>query len=338
MSFTTWPKSAITSDDGEKVSAITPLIISASRSTDIPGFYGQWFMDRLKAGYVKWVNPWNGKPTYVSLAEARLFVFWSKNPGPFLPYLKELDKRGLHYYFHVTLNDYETEGLETGLPPLYKRIETFKQLADMIGGQRVLWRFDPLIITDTLSPVKLGERFNRIGRLLSGSTARCTISFMEGYKKTLANLARAGTRIRSWDIGSRAEIVKIIAAAGKEFGIPVVSCAGDDVMRSYGIDPGKCIDDDLIVKLFSTDDKLMDFLGVERGIVVYGARRGHKSLKDKGQRSSCRCIVSKDIGGYNTCGHQCLYCYANTSPQLAVENRMEKSAGSDSIVNLERRQ
>jgi hypothetical protein len=337
MTFKGWPQVTITTDNGEKKPAIAPLIISASRSTDIPAFYGPWFMKRLDAGYVKWTNPWSGKPAFVSLAEARVFVFWSKNPAPFLPYLKELDKRGLHYYFHMTLNDYETEGFEKGVPPLRDRVETFKRLAGMIDGSRVLWRFDPLILTDALSPEHLCERVYRLGASLSGNTERCTISFLACYKKVLSNLTAAGVGIRPWDAGSRSAMLRYVAALGRELKLSVFCCAGEKDLCADGIVHGKCIDDDLIIRLFGHDEKLMAFFGVKNG-ETGTAQRGdlpeRNELKDKGQRPLCNCTVSKDIGSYNTCGHQCAYCYANTSALRALKNCRNASLaspGSDSI-------
>ena len=118
--------------------AIAPVIVSASRETDIPAFYGDWFMARLRAGYVKWKSPWGGRPLYVSFAKTRVFAFWTKDPAPFLQHLDALDRAGFGYYFLFTLNDYEAEGLEPGVPPLNERIDTFIRLSERIGKGRVV--------------------------------------------------------------------------------------------------------------------------------------------------------------------------------------------------------
>ena len=123
--MTSWSKEEITTSDGTKVLAQMPVIVSASRSTDIPAFYADWFMERLKAGYVKWFNPFNGLPLYVGFQQARLVVFWSKNPKPLLPYLHILKERNIMCYVQYTLNDYVKEGLEKGVKPLEYRIDTF---------------------------------------------------------------------------------------------------------------------------------------------------------------------------------------------------------------------
>src|SRR5215469_4158622 len=117
-------KIKIITDSGEQVEAQAPIIISASRSTDIPAFYAKWFVNRLKAGYCVWYNPFNQQPMYVSLKNAKAVVFWSKNPKPLIPYLHELDERGIHYYFQFTLNDYDREQFEPNVPSVEKRIET----------------------------------------------------------------------------------------------------------------------------------------------------------------------------------------------------------------------
>ena len=121
-------KVIIVTDQGEKKEATAPVIISASRSTDIPAFYAKWFFNRLAKGYCVWYNPFNQQPMYISFKKCRVVVFWTKNPEPIIPFLEELDKRGIHYYFQVTLNDYMQEGFEPNVPPVAKRIETFKKL------------------------------------------------------------------------------------------------------------------------------------------------------------------------------------------------------------------
>ena len=310
----TWPKATITTDAREEKAAIAPLIISASRSTDIPAFFAPWLMRRLAAGYVRWVNPWNGKSVYVSFEKARLFVFWSKNPAPLLPYLTELDRRGIQYYFQFTLNDYEREGLERGVPPLRERVETFKRLAGAIGAERVMWRFDPLLVAPTLTPAQLVERIERIGSSLAGCAERLTISFLTSYVKVRRNMKREGADIREVSEGDRFALAKAIAVLGRAWKLPVVTCAEGRDFAAAGIGHGKCIDDAHVGRVFGDDEKLMGFLGAGSAL-----SKG-KNLKDTGQRSLCGCIASKDIGGYNTCRHACTYCYANSSPRRVLEN------------------
>ena len=133
-----WTKDEIVIANGTKVAAQMPVIVSASRSTDIPAFYGDWFMERVKAGYVKWFNPFNGLPLYVGFQQARLVVFWSKNPKPMLAHLDELDKHIPNYYFQFTLNDYDAERIEPNVPQVAERVETFRQLSERLGCDRVI--------------------------------------------------------------------------------------------------------------------------------------------------------------------------------------------------------
>lgn len=140
----TGTKIQLETDAGLFVDAQAPVIISASRATDIPAFYAKWFINRLKAGYVIWHNPFNQQPMYVSFKNCKVIVFWTKNPKPLIPLLHKIDQAGLHYYFQFTLNDYMKERLEPNVPPLDARIKMFKELSNPIGKEKVIWRFDPI--------------------------------------------------------------------------------------------------------------------------------------------------------------------------------------------------
>lgn len=133
-------KALILTDSCEQVEALASIIISASRSTDILAFYAKWFFNRLAKGYCVWHNPFNRQKMYVSLEWCKAIVFWTKNPKPILPYLRELDERGIHYYFQFTLNDYMDEGFVPNVLSVTKRVETFRDLSEMIGKERVIWR------------------------------------------------------------------------------------------------------------------------------------------------------------------------------------------------------
>ena len=185
-------KLTITDQNGVTHDATAPVIISASRSTDIPAFYAKWFFNRLEAGYCVWYNPFNQRPMHISFKNCKFIVFWTKNPEPILPYLKELDKRGIKYYFQFTLNDYENEKFEPCLPKLEKRIETFKELSQKIGKERVIWRFDPLILTPNLTTRDLLKRIWNIGNKIFGCTEKLVFSFVDvaAYKKVQNNFIK----------------------------------------------------------------------------------------------------------------------------------------------------
>lgn len=290
----------IITDQGEQVKALSPVIISASRATDIPAFFSPWLFERLEKGYCKWRNPYNGKDSYVSFANTRFFVFWSKNPDPMFEYLPRLQKKGIGFYIQYTLNDYDTEGLERNVPPLTKRIDTFKRIVDEYGIGSAVWRFDPLILTDRIGIPELIDKIQGIAAKLHGYTDRLVFSFADiaGYKKVGANLHRAGVNFREW---TEADMMNF-AQQLTELHLPMQlhTCAEHIDLATFGIEHNHCIDPELISRLASDEPALQMWL--------FGA------TKDKGQRPACGCILSKDIGQYNTCTHGCLYCYATSTP------------------------
>lgn len=298
---------------------MSPVIVSASRSTDIPAFYADWFLERLKAGYSVWVNPFNQERYRVSFADTRMIVFWSKNPRPMLERLDKMEALGFQqYYFQFTLNDYVQEGLEPNVSPVVERIDTFKRLAERIGKERVIWRFDPLLLSDSLTVGVLLEKISTIGHELQGATEKLVFSFadIQAYRKVSKNLS--GTNCREFSSEEKIEFAKGLRDVNLSLGLEMATCAEDIDLSEYGIKHNKCVDDDLMVRLFHDDAKLMDFIGAEYDMIDGWTIK--KSKKDKGQRKACGCIVSKDIGAYNTCPHLCRYCYANTSDEVVMRN------------------
>jgi len=318
------PKEAASA--GREVEAIAPLIISASRSTDIPAFYGDWFMERFRQGYAKWINPWNGASIYVSFQNARVFVFWSKNPAPFLPCLEELARRNSHYELLFTLNDYEAEGLEPRLPPLEERIQTFIALSQMAGRGRVVWRWDPLLLSGSLDVAGLLDRIRNIGEVIAPFTKRMIFSFIDiaRYPRVARNLRSRGfTDIREFSPAEELELAAGLHELNGSWGLTISACGEEKDFSGFGIEACGCISRDLMLPEFGQDQLLRHFLeGPDPGIppVRGTASRVPPHLKDPGQRPSCGCVVSKDIGEYSTCPHLCAYCYANTTPER-VEKR-----------------
>jgi len=320
-----WKKETIIIDSGEEVEAQVPIIISASRSTDIPTFYSNWFVNRWEAGYIKWTNPFNGKPLYVSFKNTRAVVFWTKNPKPMFKYLDFLDKNIPNYYFQFSLNDYDLEGFEAKVPSVQSRIKIFKELSDRLGKKRVVWRFDPLILTDTIDITELLKRVKNIGDQLKDYTEKLVFSFVdiEIYRKVANNLKKDKVNYIEWTPKLMREFAQGIYEINKNWDLELGTCSERINLEEYNIVHNKCIDDDLMIDLFSDDKVLMDFLGVEieqADLFSDGKIIKTKKLKDKGQREDCGCVMSKDIGQYNTCPHECNYCYANTSKELAKKN------------------
>ena len=194
----TWIHTDLTID-GRLVKAQAPIIVSASRSTDIPAFYADWFFKRLEIGYSAWTNPFNGVKSYVSYEKTRFIVFWSKNPRPLLEHLHILEKRDIKYYIQYTLNDYEKDKLEKVLS-LENRIETFKLLVERLGKGSVVWRFNPIILTDDISVDDLLAKVQNIGDQLKRYTEKLVFSYADIalYKKVKANLERNGIPYHEW--------------------------------------------------------------------------------------------------------------------------------------------
>ena len=320
MSFKAWDKENITLEDGSVTEAICPVIISASRATDIPAFYSKWFINCLNRNYVKWINRYNNKAQYVSFSKARVIVFWSKNPQPLIQHLPALDAKGLNYYVQYTLNDYGVEGFEPNVPSLALRVETFKQLSALIGKKRVIWRFDPLILAEDVTVEKLLAKIEKVGNAVHPYTERLVFSFadIECYKTVQANLARENVKCIDFTPESMEQIAAGIQALNKNWGLTLATCAEKLDLAKYGIEHNRCIDDRLMIEAFPKDEKLMDFLGYK---VDMFANPSSDYVKDKGQRTACGCMVSKDIGMYDTCPHHCVYCYANVSPESVAQNR-----------------
>lgn len=345
-------KVSISTDSGEIVEATAPVIISASRSTDIPAFYAKWFFNRLAKGYCAWYNPFNQQKMYISFERCRVIVFWTKNPAPIIPYLPELDKRGIHYYFQVTLNDYVKEGFEPNVPSVEERVETFKQLSNLIGKEKVIWRFDPLIITPNIGPRELLTRIWHVGNQLKGYTDKLVFSFIDvkAYRKVQNNLVKETMLFTKDDVenaeanhAQRIEIVeglkKIREAWHKEgCDIEMATCAEDIDLEAYGIEHNRCIDGELMKRIFAEDKELVYYLHTlkwpEKDMFgeIPPIPNKTKNVKDTGQRKICGCMVSKDIGMYNTCRHFCVYCYANTSKETALKNKDKHNDESESIV------
>lgn len=358
-------KISITLDSGVRAEAQTPIIVSASRSTDIPAFYADWFFERLKRGYSAWTNPFNGVTSYISYAKTRFIVFWSKNPRPLLSHLDYLNERKIGCYIQYTLNDYENEGLEKGVPPLAQRIETFKSLVDKLGKGHVIWRFDPMILTDKISISDLLNKVTNIGDQLKDFTEKLVFSFADiaSYRKVKFNLEKNGIHYIEWTECLMDEFASKLSKINEERGwnFQLATCGEKIDIAQYGIEHNRCVDDDLMIRFAHQDETLMEFLKVdirnittptpsifeefdsaihiqENAIIIsdnkYALKK--KDNKDKGQRQFCGCIVSKDIGQYNTCPHLCEYCYANTSKEVALANwkRHKLNTNGDKIIGV----
>ena len=285
------------------------MILSVSRRTDIPAYYSEWFFNRLKEGFVYVRNPMNiHQVSKIQLAPDVIdcIVFWSKNPRPMLTRLDEL--KDYMYYFQYTINAYD-RGMEVGVPKKEEILNTFKALSDALSPKRVIWRYDPILLTDKMGLEYHERYFAEIAKRLEGYTNTCVISFVDLYKKTQKNLQ--GTQARALSFLEMTNLAARLYSIANQFGISIQTCAETIELESVGIKHGKCIDNTLIE----------DLLGVK--LVV---------SKDPNQRKECGCVQSIDIGEYNTCAHGCKYCYANFRESVVVHNRAAHDPKSPLLI------
>lgn len=252
--------------NGTPIKAQAPLIVSASRSTDIPAFYADWFFDRLEKGYSVWTNPFNGVKSYVSYEKTRFIVFWSKNPRKLLPYLHILKERNIKCYIQYTLNDYEEEKLEK-VPSLAYRIETFKLLVDQLEKGSVIWRFDPMILTDDISVDKLLDKVRFIGDQLKNYTEKLVFSYADiaMYKKVKHNLETNGIAYHEWNAEQMEEFAEKLSVMNNErrWNYQLATCGEKIDIAKFGISHNRCVDGDLIARLAWDDKELMNFMKVK---------------------------------------------------------------------------
>jgi hypothetical protein len=294
------------------------MIISASRRTDIPAFYAEWFMNRIRAGFCTVPNPFNQRQVaQVSLRpeDVDVIVFWTRNPRPLLPHLAELDERGYRYYFQYTLMD-NPPPIEAHSPPAQAALQAFAELAQRVGPPRVIWRYDPIVFTSLSPPEFHAETYARLAQALRGCTARSVISLFDPYPKArqrLEAMAQQGAALLPFDPAEPwfGPFIAGLAQAAGENGMEIVSCAEQLDQRPYGVRPGKCVDDEYIRRVFGLDVT-------------------HK--KDPGQRKACGCVTSKDIGAYDTCLFGCAYCYATTSFARAKRRRQAHDPHAPSLI------
>ncbi len=265
------------------------MILSVSRRTDIPAFYAEWFFRRIREGFLYVRNPMNPRQVSriaLSPEVVDCIVFWSKNPAPMLERLDEL--REYPFYFQFTLTGYGRD-IEPGLPDKRKElIGTFQRLSEKAGKERVVWRYDPILVNDRYTMEYHLKAFEEIVGCLKGYTEKAVISFVDFYAKTLRNTK--DLHIKNLSREEMTEIAKGMSQIANSCGLTVETCAEQINLQDVGIRHGSCIDKKQIEKIAGCS------LSAE---------------KDKNQREACGCCESIDVGAYNTCGNGCRYCYAN---------------------------
>lgn len=288
-------------------------IISVSRRTDIPAFYGDWFLNRIKEGFAEYYNPFNySQKKRVSLhpEDVDAFVFWSKNFEPFLNVLKII-KNEYNFVMHYTITGLP-KIFEPNIPEKIKMIEIFKLLSNLYGNNKIFWRFDPIILSNITPENYIIETFEEIAEKLKDFTFRCYVNFVNFYNKVNKNFLSLQKQNKiNIKIPSNNEIKSIILkinAIAKKYNITVLSCSNKEI-TNYNIKFGSCVDAFYIYKIFNINKKLP---------------------KINPTRDNCHCYDSRDIGTYDTCPHHCLYCYANTN-EYKINNFYKRYLNSEKL-------
>lgn len=278
-------------------------LISASRRTDIPAFYSEWFVNRIREGDAYWVNPFSHTRHRVSLRpeDVMAIVFWSKNYAPLLPHLDELDARGYRMVFHFTINGLPRV-FEPNVPEAVEMIECARILSGRYGPDAVLWRYDPVLISDATSPDYHTRRFAELCSAMQGLTRRCYFSFTAFHGKVMRGAAdlqrRTGIVVHDLSPTDRVRLVTDLTEIASASEVAMFSCCGDRLVGDR-IHKAHCMDAELLYRLYP------DRIG---------------RLTDLPLRPECGCCECTDIGAYDTCPHGCVYCYANANPQIAITN------------------
>ena len=277
------------------------MIISCSRRTDIPALYTEWLFRRIRKGFACVRNPRNPR----QISEIKLtpdvadgFVFWTKNPAPMLPRLGEL--KDYMYYFQFTLTPYGKD-IEPNLPVKLKLMSTFRRLSDLIGPERVIWRYDPIVINKTWTPEAHLRVFETMAKILSGATHKVIVSFVDmDYRNARRNADALA--VEALTARERLNLATKLQQIARWYGMELNACAGELDFSACGIQPARCIDGELMERL----------LGCRLNV-----------SGDRNQRIACGCAESVDIGMYNTCAHGCRYCYANYAAREIIANRLK---------------
>ena len=270
-------------------------VISASRRTDIPAFYGDWFLNRLAEGFCHILHPFTKKWFSVSLSpeDVGAIVFWSKNYGPLLSKLDAIEKTTRNLFFHFTITG--NADLELRVPDFRTAVKDYIHIAKRYSAGHIIWRFDPICITDKLSYEIHEERFAACAELLRGHASSCIISFAHPYRKMMSNLRKytSHSHIPVSPVQQKAYANRLAKRAAT-YGFKLLACCNDHLL-SDAIGKARCIDGPKLSLLFCT---ALD-------------------TRSAASRKECGCTKSIDIGAYDTCGHGCVYCYANTDQERA---------------------
>lgn len=283
------------------------MILNTGSRTDIPAYYSDWFYNRIEAGYVLVRNPYYPSKIikYILNPEViDVMVFCTKNPLPMLDRISLLS--AFDTFWFVTITPYEKE-IEPYVPPKEQVINSFKQLSKLVGNNRISWRYDPIFITDKYSIDYHVEQFGHMAKALAGYTKQCVISFIDLYEKTKRNF----TRVRGVAEHEQKELITVFSKIAKDNDFQIHLCCESASLVRENVDADGCMSKAVLEKS----------LGCKLDVP-----------KKKTARNECSCLLGADIGAYNTCGHGCLYCYANYDRQTVVKNMKMHNAASPLLI------
>ncbi len=278
------------------------MIVSASYRTDIPAFYGDWFQARRRAGFAEVRSPYGGGDYRVALDRAAVdgYVFWTRNAGPFRAVLDELAAAATPFVVQFTITGYPRP-LETSVIELAKAVAQIREIAERFGPRAAVWRYDPMIET-SLTPMAFHRaNFADLAQRLAGAVDEVTVSFAHIYRKTRRNLAAAArTHGFDWvdpEVGQKRALVAELTATAAAHGMRLTICSQPELVAGDAA-PARCID-----------------------AARLGDIAGHPiAVRERGNRPGCLCAESRDIGGYDSCPHGCVYCYAVADRRRAQAN------------------
>lgn len=291
------------------------MIVSASYRTDIPAFYGEWFVNRLRAGYARTVNPYGGPPGRVDLTPAAVdgFVFWTRNLGPFAAGLTAVESLGIPYMVTVTATALPRP-LERSVIGWETAVAQMRDVARRRGPRAVVWRYDPIVLTGLTPPDWHRRTFARLAAALRGVVDEVTVSFLEPYRKTTRNLDRAAERAGfAWTIAGEDDkraLLGDLAATAADHGMALTLCTQPALDGVAGTAPARCVD-------------------AARLSAVAGRPI---AARTKGNRPGCLCAESRDIGAYDTCPHGCVYCYAVRNRDTALRRYQDHDPAGEFLA------
>jgi len=293
------------------------MIISASRRTDIPAFYGDWFYNRLLENQVVVKNPMNPKSAAkITLTPDNVdcIVFWTKNPKNFIKYLDKINDLGYNYYFLFTVTSYDTM-IEKNVGKKAGIIETFLKLSEKIGKEKVIWRYDPILLNQKYNLEYHAKWFDFLCEQLHNYTRKCIISFIDVNQYHFLKQNMIAENIFELDTAMIQKVSEIISNISKNYSLQIATCSESIDLEKYGFIRNRCIDDKLIKELF--------------GIEV-------SNKKDSNQRDECGCVESRDIGSYDTCLHNCIYCYAQKGRNCPMPYDINSPMLCDNVSKIEK--